>query len=133
MADLNLMLNDVFKESTKVKDDLVNFLKNYERLHYEANKVYLNEKLAAGSTEGLEEFHKLVQVIRRNRDVVGSVMKGFSNIKSVEKYKFIEEDIEPKRAESSAQIRRKRGRPSKKDSNKSESIIKKGPEVLNEG
>ncbi len=54
--------------------------------------------------EGLEQFHRLIQIIRRNRDVAGSLVRGISNLRSMSDFKFVEEDIpkkplaKPKRA-----------------------------------
>lgn len=130
MADLNRLLIDVHSESQKIKDDLLNLLRHYDGLHTQANSAYIKERTAAGSTEGLEEFYKLVQTIRRNKEVIGAILRGISNIKSIEKFKFIEEDM-PKKTPP-AKVRRQRSSQTETTSeNESELIDIKESEAIN--
>jgi hypothetical protein len=94
MADLNRQLIGISQKTEKVKDDLIILLREYEGLYHEANGIYLTEKLSSNNG-GLEDFYMLLQTIRRNRDVVGSILKGLSNIRPTEKFKFIEEEEVP--------------------------------------
>ncbi|MBE3086160.1 MAG: hypothetical protein IMZ64_08085 [Bacteroidetes bacterium] len=96
MADLNRQLIGISQKTARLKDDLVALLREYEGIYHEANGVYLTEKVSSNNG-GLEDFYILLQTIRRNRDVVGSVLKGLSNIRPTEKFKFIEEEIQPKK------------------------------------
>ena len=91
MADLNKQLVGMSQKTVKIRDDLISLLREYEGLYHEANGIYLTERLSSNNG-GLEDFYMLLQTIRRNRDVVGSVLKGLSNIRPTEKFKFIEEE-----------------------------------------
>ncbi len=94
MADLNKLMEAIQKEGTDLEKRLKTFLINYEDLHRQGNMQLMTERTAArGSMEGLEEFYRLVQIIRRNRDVAGSLVRGITNLRSMSKYKFVEEDI----------------------------------------
>jgi hypothetical protein len=57
----------------------------------------LSEKISSNN-EGLDDFYSLLQTIKRNRDIVGSVFKGMNGIRSTDRFKFVEEDI-PKKKE----------------------------------
>ena len=99
MPDLNKSLAHLQNKSHKIKEELKGLLIDYENIFREINGIYLNEKMASKSIEGLEDFYHLLQTVRRNRDVIGSLMKGFSGMRSMDKFKFIEEDVpeEPKK------------------------------------
>lgn len=96
MADLNRQLIGVTQKTSRLKDDLIALLRDYEGLFHEANGLYLAEERTSDNA-GLEDFYMLIQTIRRNRDLIGSVLKGISNIRPTDRFKFVEEDIpEPK-------------------------------------
>ena len=115
MADFNLRLTDIQNRSEKLKTELLNLLREYEGLFHEANGVYMTQRMASGQ-EGLEDFHRLLQIVRRNRDVVGSLTQGAKSIRPMGQFKFIEEEFteikkkKDKKAskETPAQIRHKR-------------------------
>ncbi len=65
----------------------------------------MTQRMATGN-DGLEEFYRLLLLVRRNRDVIGSLNQGAKNLRPMGQFKFIEEDL-PKR-ETPAQIRNKR-------------------------
>jgi len=106
MADFNKRLMDLQNKSGKMQESLLNLLKEYDGLFREANTVYMTQRMASGS-EGLEEFHHLLLLIRRNRDIMGSLNQGARNIRPIGQFKFVEEDF-PKERETPAQIRQKR-------------------------
>ena len=95
MSDLNKTLAKIQSDTQRIKLDIIELVRNYEGIYNEANGIYLSEKVASGS-EGLEDFYKLVSTIRRNRDVVGSLLKGLNNIRPTEQFRFIEEEIADK-------------------------------------
>jgi hypothetical protein len=41
---------------------------------------------------GLEDFYRMIQTIRRNRDVIGSLVRGVINLRSLKEFKVVEED-----------------------------------------
>jgi hypothetical protein len=92
MADLNRQLINVTQKTSRLKDDLIGLLREYEGLFHEANGIYMTERLSSDNT-GLEDFYMLLQTIRRNRDLIGSVLKGLSSIRPTDKFRFIEEDV----------------------------------------
>ena len=92
MPDLNSMLEDVQKKEKILKKDMEQLLKVYEKLHHDAHIEFITERNKTGSMEGLEDFYYLVNTIRRNRDVIGSLLRGVNNFRPLSKYKFIEED-----------------------------------------
>ena len=93
MANLNKTLSDLQDRSKRIKEELKSFLMDYEGFFREVNGIYLHEKMASSSNEGLDDFYHLLQTIRRNRDVAGAMLKGFSSLRPVDKFKFIEEDV----------------------------------------
>jgi hypothetical protein len=96
MADFNRQLIGISQKTTRLKDDLMALLREYEGFYHEANGLYLSEKLASNAGD-LGDFYMLLQTIRRNRDIVGSVLKGLTNIRPTEKFRFIEEESIPKK------------------------------------
>jgi hypothetical protein len=83
----------------------MSLLRDYEGLYHESNGLYLSEKLASND-EGLEDFYVLLQTIRRNRDIVGSVYKGLNGIRSTDRFKFVEEEVPKKKIEPKKQQRK---------------------------
>jgi len=79
--------------SGKIKDDVMHLLRDYDGLLHEANGIYMTQRLDSGP-QGLDDFYRLIQIIKRNRDVIGSVARGIDNVRSTDKFKFIEEDAE---------------------------------------
>jgi hypothetical protein len=112
MADLNKLLNDVRSRGDKVSDDLQGLFVAYEMLYKESHDQFISERNAAnGKLDGLEEFYRLIGIIRRNRDVVGSLQRGLRSLRPVKEFSFVEEDIEVAKAKE--QQKKKRGRPPK--------------------
>lgn len=97
MPDLNNMLEDVQKKSKDVTRKLEALLGSYENLYREGHRQYMHER--AGSEEGLDDFSHLVRIIRRNRDVVGSLLRGVKNLRPVADFRFIEEETPEKEPE----------------------------------
>jgi hypothetical protein len=93
MPDLNNMMEEVQRNSTVIKDKMKDLFMQYDGLLRESNRIFLEERMKSGSTAGLEDFIRLMQIIKRNRDVIGSMMRGVSNIRAFTGFKFIEEDI----------------------------------------
>jgi hypothetical protein len=107
MPDLNKMLSDVQYKTGKIKEDIMVLLRDYEGLLHEANSIYVIQKYESGS-DGLEDFYRLIQIIKRNRDVVGSLTRGISNVRPMDKFKFIEEDLEKEATPKPQEKRRQR-------------------------
>ena len=109
MADFNKQMIALQSKSTKIQTDLLTLLREYDSLYREANTIYVTQRMASGDA-GLEDFHRLLLVIRRNRDVMGSLIQGSKSIRPMDQFKFIEEDLEQKKKETPAQIRKKRSK-----------------------
>jgi hypothetical protein len=92
MADLNKLLDGIQKDGADIEHKLKGFLGMYEELFREANRQFSQERSASSSMQGLEEFYRLVQTVKRNRDVVGSLLRGMGNMRSLVGFKFVEED-----------------------------------------
>jgi hypothetical protein len=90
-------MEDLQVKSGKIKQDILDFLALYENLVREVNTLYINEQVDAGGTEELAEFYRLLQTIKRNRDVIGSVARGFNNIRPTTGFRFVEEELENKK------------------------------------
>ena len=108
MADLNRLMSEIQRESTDINKSLKSLFIKYETLHKEGSRIYKAERVASDSMEGLESFHRLVQTVRRNRDVVGSLLRGHSNLRSISDFKFVEEDIPVEKPKAA---KRKRPKP----------------------
>ena len=105
MADLNRQLINVSQKTARLKEEIFSLLREYEGLYGESNNLYLSEKISSNN-EGLDDFYILLQTIRRNRDIVGSVFKGLNGIRSTDRFKFVEEDI-PKREKEKKERKQK--------------------------
>jgi predicted CopG family antitoxin len=93
VKDLNKMLSDVKKNNMDIDAKLKMFLMKYDGLYQEANRQFHQERTASGSMKGLEDFYYMVQTIKRNRDVVSSLVRGITNLRSLKNFSIIEEDI----------------------------------------
>jgi len=117
MPDLNDLMGNVQKKSSEVKKQMQELLTEYEELYRQSNNRFRRERIEIGSMEGLDDFHRLVQIIKRNRDVISSVFRGINNMRSMEKYSFVEEDYSSPPPPKPAPRRRKaRQTPNKKTS-----------------
>ena len=105
MPDLNKLLTEIADESKDLKIKLGQLYEKYEDLYREGNRLLISERSAsAGSMEGLEEFRRLILLVKRNRDVVSSLTRGVSNLRTISNFKFVEEEIPvptPKRTKKS--------------------------------
>jgi len=102
MADLNKLLNDAKTRGDRLSSGVRELLGSYEDLYREAHNQFISERIAAnGDMSGLNEFNRLVNVIRRNRDVVGAIQRGLKSLRSVDGFSFVEEDVaEEKQAQT---------------------------------
>ena len=98
MADLNRLLVNVSQKTAHLREEFLSLLREYEGLYGESNNLYMTEKMASNN-DGLDDFYVLVQTIRRNRDIVGSVLKGLNGIRPTDRFKFVEEEIIAKKIE----------------------------------
>lgn len=103
MPDLNKLMLSIQKNGSDVEKQLKNLFGKYEDFYREGNRQFLEEKTAtSGSMDGLEDFYRLIQTVRRNKDVIGSLIRGFNNLRSLSNFKFIEEEVskpvKPKKA-----------------------------------
>lgn len=106
MADLNRQLINVTQKTSRLKDDLIALLRDYEGLFHETNGIYMTERMSSDNS-GLEDFYMLIQTIRRNRDLIGSVLKGLSSIRPTDRFKFVEEEYTPQPKPFSKPVSRK--------------------------
>lgn len=94
MADLNKVMQDIQKSSADIEKRLKDLFGKYEILYRDGNKEFINERISSnGSMEGLEDFRRLVLIIKRNKDVVASLLRGVDNLRSIKEFKFVEEEI----------------------------------------
>lgn len=93
MADLNRNMMELQKKFSRIGVDLKDLLVEYDGMFREINNLYLSERLASGNSTGLEDFFRLLQTVKRNRDVIASVLRGCSGYRPVDKFKIVEEDV----------------------------------------
>ena len=91
--DLNKIMDLIQKDSKDLEKEMQELLEKYEEFYREGNRQYTQERSESVSLEGLEDFYLLVQTIRRNRDVIGSLLRGIKGLRDLSKYKFVEETI----------------------------------------
>jgi hypothetical protein len=95
MAELNSMLSDVQTRSADLKKVLIDLFTTYEDLYRQSNRLLQEERQASdGKMAGMETFYMMVQTIRRNRDIVGSMIRGVNGIRSLSAFKVIEQEVE---------------------------------------
>lgn len=92
MADLNKIKINIQNESKKVEDSLRKFYSNYEILYREVNRQYLSERTAS-PREDYRDFFRLLQTIKRNKDLTASLLRGFSSLRPLSGFSFIEENF----------------------------------------
>jgi hypothetical protein len=92
-TDLNQIISEIKKTSTDVERKLKDFFGKYDSFYREAQHQFEGERISSGSTKGLEDFYRLVQTVRRNRDVVGSLIRGMDNLRPITEFRWVEEDI----------------------------------------
>jgi hypothetical protein len=103
MADLNELKTKVLSESREIADRLKALYGDYEQMYQESFKELASSRNASGgSMEGLETFYLAVQTVRRNRDVVVSLMKGLKSLRPLDNFQFIEEDFEEEEKKAEA-------------------------------
>lgn len=94
MPDLNKQIIDIEKDRNEIRYKLSELFIKYENLYREGNSQFNSERSAsAGSMEGLEEFRRLILIIKRNKDVVASLLRGTTNFRPLSNFKFVEEEI----------------------------------------
>lgn len=98
IKDLNKMLSNIKDGNIEIEIKLKTLLGKYENLYHEANRQLYQERAASNSMDGLEDFHFMVQIIKRNRDVISSLVRGVSNLRSLKDFSIIEEDIPEKKS-----------------------------------
>lgn len=114
MPDLNDLMTAVQKRGSDIQKQVHDLLVDYEELYRQSNNRFMQERTASGNFEGLDDFHRLVQILRRNRDVVSSLFRGIRNIRSLEKYRFVEEEIEEAKEAKAKEAKSKKRRQSRK-------------------
>jgi len=92
-SNLNKLLILIQKDSKNLEQKMKELMVEYEELYRSGNRQYIEERTASNSTEGLEEFYLLVQTVRRNRDVMGSLLRGINNLRPLERFKVVEQNI----------------------------------------
>lgn len=95
MPDLNRLITEIESDSKGIKIKLNELFGKYENLYREGNGQFKTERTAsAGSMDGLEEFRHLILLVKRNKDVVASLMRGITGLRVISNFKFIEEEVE---------------------------------------
>ena len=92
-TDLNKILNEVQKDSSNIEKQLKAMFGKYSNFYQEANSQFNEERTASNSMTGLEDFYSMVQTIRRNRDVIGSLLRGINSLRPLNDFKVIEETL----------------------------------------
>jgi len=93
MAELNKLLIETRTRSDRLNTAVRDLLISYENLYREAHNQFISERIASnGNMTGLEEFNHLVNVIHRNRDVVGAFQRGLKSLRPIEGFSFVEEN-----------------------------------------
>jgi hypothetical protein len=90
------MLSKIQKSSSEIDQKLKTLFGEYNDFYTEANRQFISERSASGNMTGLEDFYRMTQTIRRNRDVIGSLVRGVVNLRSLKEFKVVEEDIPEK-------------------------------------
>lgn len=94
MADLNKLMIDIQNESIDIEKKLKGLLIKYDSLYRDGNQQFIEERISSnGSMDGLEDFRRLILIIKRNKDVISSLVRGIDNLRSIKEFKFIEEEI----------------------------------------
>lgn len=102
MADLNKLMSEVEQIGSRVDGSMKELLSKYEALYREAHRAFMAERSASKTMKGLEDFYLAVGSIRRNRDIIGSMVRGLKNLKRMKNFRFVVEDIpEPVRKHQS--------------------------------
>jgi len=92
-ADLNRMMTDAHDASMALERDMHRLFGQYENLYRESYRQFLEERHASDSQD-TGNFHRLVQTIKRNRDVIGSLLRGINNLRSLSGFQVVEEEDE---------------------------------------
>lgn len=96
MADLNALNQKTLKQVSELSERMKNLYADYEQMYKEGfRELTASRNASGGSMEGLEAFYIAVQTVRRNRDVIVSLMKGLKGLRPMGDFRFIEEDVEP--------------------------------------
>lgn len=105
MADLNKLMTEVSTMGPKVEVSMRELLTKYEELYRESHKALMIERNASKSLKGLEDFYLVVGSIRRNRDLLGSMLRGMRNLKNMRSFQFVEEETPTKLPKAKKQAR----------------------------
>ena len=92
MQDLNKIVSELQGRSAALSGDLRSLLSVYESLLREGNHILLKERTASNDKD-LDDFIRLMNLVKRNRDVIGSLLRGSQGLRSLSGFKFVEEDI----------------------------------------
>jgi hypothetical protein len=97
MAELTDMLADVQHRGVQIRKSLTDLLKVYDEFYKEGSRVLNQERVASdGKMAGLEEFYRFVQTVRRNKDVIGSMVRGIANLRPLSGFEVVVEDDDQK-------------------------------------
>ena len=97
MPDLNKLMESVRSSTDNAKSSVEKLMVSYDALLRECNTQYMAERMAS-SGEVDRDFYNLLHLIKRNRNVVGSLMRGVRGIRNLNGYRFIEEDTPNKKS-----------------------------------
>ena len=126
--DLNKALSDVVARGNEIKTRLGELLGIYEDIFRQSNRILADERdnIPQGDVRAaseLDDFHRLVQTVRRNRDVVGSMLRGVAGLRPLAEFKFVETPDAPKEQTE----KEKKAKAAKKKAKSAESLPMRQP------
>lgn len=86
-------MSEVELMGSNMDGSMKELLSKYEALYREAHRAFMVERSASKTMKGLEDFYLVVGTIRRNRDIIGSMVRGLKNLRRMKDFRFVEEDI----------------------------------------
>ena len=90
MSDVNKKLQNIHNRFSSLKKELMALTVDYDAVYKEVNRDYIEEKNASGNTKELSDFFYMVQTLRRNKDVLASLLRGSTGMRSTEHFRYIE-------------------------------------------
>jgi len=92
-SDLNKMMLELQDKNSSLRKELSRTLGSYDDFLREGNRILIEERTASNNYDELGDFIRLMNIIKRNRDVIGSLYRGINSLRSMSGFKFIVEDV----------------------------------------
>lgn len=115
MADVETMLKAVQGQSEQIHAQLTDLLGKYEDLHRESSNLLTTERMKTSPAEmhELDNMYFMVMCVRRNRDIVGSMLRGVGSLRSLSEFKVVEEDVPETKTKAPAKAGTKAAKPTR--------------------